>query len=451
MEKYSYKNKQALIFWVIALVVINILTIMFTELEVVFSYIYTTFLFFILNNLFKAKKKLLKNLLVLNIYVFLAIMLYWAQYLLMPDWFGFTGVYGGVGTDDSRFFAGVASVNDNVPSIAAGYKNIEHSFVVFLKILYPFSINHPLTIIIPNLLGICFIPYFTERLSFHLTNNLKVSSLSFLLVAICPVILSNGLILMRDGWVAFLTISGVFYLLSRNKRMFIFILGLLFFVRPGSGLLLLLTPLFYFNKSILKGKKINKIPKVVLVFSTLAVLTYLMLPFISEYLIGKGLDSFERTSFVESTIKSADAGSIIYKIYTLPIYLKLPIGFVFFLFLPFFQGEFYTLNILNIRNIMFTTIMPVLSLFYFRFFFSGMVYMYKSNQKQMKRFLYLFCFLLLIISQASIQPRHKTSILPLFYVLVAYGAHYNTKYSRKLGGMMFFILFILQFFMLFYS
>ncbi|WP_282071724.1 hypothetical protein [Polaribacter atrinae] len=443
---YKYKKTQVNIL-LFVFIFLNGMLISVTNFQSLYSYVYTFVLFCLINEFLKAKSFFFKNLLVLNFFIFLSILLYWGQYLIMPDWFGFTGMYGGVGTDDSRFFAAIASSVENIPRYAMGYIDVNHSFVDFLKILYPFKIVHPLTILFPNLLGICFIPYFTERLSFHLTNNLKVSRLSFLLVVICPVILSNGLILMRDGWVAFLTIAGVFYLLKRNNRSFIIILIILFFIRPGSAILLLLAPVFYFKKSILKGKKINKIPKVVLVFSMVAVVSYLMLPFLTEYLAVKGLDSFERASFVETTIKKADAGSIIYKIYTLPIYLKIPIGFVFFLFLPFFQGEFYTLNILNIRTIMFTTIMPILSLFYFRYFFSGVVYMYQKNEKEMKLFLYLFCFFLLIISQASIQPRHKTALMPFFYIFVAYGVHNGNSSSKAFGTFVFVFLFVIQFYM----
>ena len=443
---YKHKKTQVNIL-LFVFIFLNGLLISVTDFQSLYSYVYTFVLFCLINKFIKAETFFLKNLLVLNFFIFLSILLYWGQYLIMPDWYGFTGMYGGVGTDDSRFFAAVASNDSNIPRSAMGYINVNHNYADFLKILYPFKIVHPLTILMPNILGICFIPYFTLKLTYLLTQNYKVSETASLLVFFCPVLLSNGLILMRDGWVAFLTISGVFYLLKRNNRSFIIILIILFFIRPGSAMLLFLAPLFYFNKSILKGKNFNKIPKVVLVFSMVTVLLYLTLPFLTEYLATKGLDSFERESFVETTIKKADAGSIIYKIYTLPIYLKIPIGFVFFLFLPFFQGEFYTFNILNIRTIMFTTIMPILSLFYFRYFFSGLVYMYQKNEKEMKLFLYLFCFFLLIISQASIQPRHKTALMPFFYIFVAYGVHNENSSSKALGTFVFVFLFVIQFYM----
>lgn len=253
---------------------------------------------------------------------------------------------------------------------------------------------------------------------------------------------------MRDGWVAFLTLVGVYYLIKRNFRAFIVVLCFLLFIRTGSGILLLSASLFYFGKSFLKGATIHKIPKLISVVFILVITIYLSLPYLLEYLTSKGFDGVDRQDFVDSIIKEADADSIIFKIYSLPFYLKVPIGFVFFFFLPFFRGEFYTLGILNIRSIMTTIIMPILSLFYFKYLFSGIFYFFKKNKNKIKYFFFVYCFCLLLISQMSIQPRHKTSIMPFFYIFVAYGLVYNTRYSKKISGILFFVLLFLQLYML---
>jgi hypothetical protein len=168
---------------------------------------------------------------------------------------------------------------------------------------------------------------------------------------------------------------------------------------------------------------------VILVFAIFG----LGLPFLLEYMIEKGVSGFARQEFVESLIKSSDSDSVIYAIYTMPPYLKIPLGFIFFLFAPFLSFQLYTDEVFNLRHILVTTIMPIISLVYFRYFMSGVLYSFRKNESQIKRFFYIFCILILIISQLSIQPRHKTSVMPLFYILVAYGITYNDKFSRQLS------------------
>lgn len=443
---YSYKRKNTIIDVLsFCFIFLNVLFITVTDFQSLYSYLYTFLLFVIINKVIKAEIFFLRNLLVLNFFIFLSILLYWGHYLIMPDSFGFSGMYGGIGTDDSRFFAGVASSDVNIPWYGMGYIGMDHSFVKFLKILYPFKIVHPLTILIPNILGICFIPHFTSKLTNLLTKDIKIAKTAYTLVLFCPVLLSNSLILMRDGWVAFFTLIGVYYLIKNKFLNFIISLCLLFFVRPGSGLLLLCASMFYFNKSYLKGATINIIPKVLFLLLGLGMVTFLLLPFISEYLLEKGFEGLDRQSFVESIIKEADEGSIIYKIYSLPIYLKVPLGFIFFIFLPFFRVEFYTLGVLNIRSIMYTMLMPILSLFYFKYFFKGIIHFFKIKNEDMTRFFYMFCFCILMISQVSIQPRHKTGLMPFFYIFVAYGYHKGTPISKAIGSALFVFLFLIQF------
>lgn len=412
---------------------LNITLILVLNFQSVFTYFYTILVFTILNYLISEKEFLLKNFLVLQLYVLLAILLYQVQLLIMPDWNGFSGMYGGVGTDDSRFYAGVADNFESIPSIARRYIGMDHNYVRFLHVLYPFEINHPLTIILPNLLGICFIPYFTYKVSYSLTSNYKTSRIAFIMVLVCPVILSNGLILMRDGWTAFLLIAGIYYLLEKKIFPYIIILLILSYIRLGSSLLLAITPLFFLKHLFFSGTILQQVLKISAAVILLIGFFGFGLPMLIEYMLSKGVSGFARQEFVESFIRSDDRDSVIYAIYTMPVYLKLPLGFLFFLFAPFLTFQFYTDGVFNVRHILFTTIMPILSLVYFRYFFAGVIYLFKKNESSVKRLLYIFCFLILIISQLSIQPRHKTSVMPLFYILVAYGINFNDKLSRQLS------------------
>ena len=60
-----------------------------------------------------------------------------------------------------------------------------------------------------------------------------------------------------------------------------------------------------------------------------------------------------------------------------------------------------------------------------------------------KLFALLFV-LLLILSQFSVQGRHKTMLMPLFYILIAYGFVNNTKNTKIVGGILSILIFIVQ-------
>jgi hypothetical protein len=427
---------------------INIIIISLIDFEILKSFFYTIVIFYLITYIFLSKE-FFKNFLVLQLYVFLAILIFLIQKYAIPDWYGFSGDYGGVGTDDSRFYGGVTTNIASIPYGARSYLGMEHNFVTFLKFIYPFQINHPLSIIIPNLLGICFIPHFTYKASFSLTKDTRVSEMAFKLVLICPFILSNGLILMRDGWSAFFFILGLYHFLEGNFIKYIIALFFLVSIRLGSGLLLLIVPFFYLYNFLLSGDIKKVFIKVFLFILFLSILISFGLPFLIEYSVSRGISGFVRQEFVENFIAKADDSSIVYAIYNMPFYLKLPFGFIFFLFLPYLQIEFYTQGFLNIRNIMFTILMPILNIFYFKYFLSGLYHAISNNKKNIKKVIFIFFFLILIISQLSIQPRHKTVLMPFFYILVAYGFVNNTKISKLIGSLMLLSLILIQLLILF--
>ncbi|MWB94488.1 hypothetical protein GON26_08940 [Flavobacterium sp. GA093] len=427
---------------------INIVIISLIDLGTLISFTYTIAVFYLFVFFFKSEEFLLKNFFVIQLYILLAIILFQIQKFVMSDWYGFSGDYGGIGTDDSRFYGGVTTNVSSIPYGARSYQGMEHSFVTFLKYLYPFQVNHPLSIIIPNLLGICFIPHFTYKAALALTKDIKVSEIAFKLVLVCPFILSNGLILMRDGWTAFFMILGLYHFFAGNIIKYIITLFCLMTVRVGSGVLLLVVPFFYMSKIIFSGN-VNKVfLRIVLGTAFCFVFIIVGLPFLLDYLVSKGISGFAREEFVENFIAKADDSSIIYSIYNMPMYLKLPIGFVFFLFLPFTKIEFFTQGVFNARSVMFTTIMPILQIFYFKYFFSGIFYAFRKNEPHIKKVVYIYGVLIIIISQLSIQPRHKTGIMPFFYILVAYGIVNNNKLSNQFGSLIMAALILMQMFIL---
>lgn len=446
-KNHRFKLKNRTLFLSFVLTLLNVFIIVITEIEVLFSLGYTIFIFLVISLVLKIKKDIILNYCVLSFYILLGVLLYWLQYYLMPESYGFTGEYNGIGTDDSRFYAAVAYNSEFIPVYAARFAEMNHNFVSFLKLLYPFRIAHPLSIVIPNILGISFIPFFTKQAAEYLTDNKKVGNMAFILSLLCPLILSNGLILMRDGWTASLVIVGFYFLLKKQFIPYLIALLLLLVIRMGSGLILAFMPLFFFNHLIFSGSKVQKTIKVTFLFLIFGFTLLYGLPLINDYLSLKGINGLEREGFVETIIKKIDSSSVIYRIYSLPVYLKFPLGFVFFLLLPFFSPNFFVGDIFNIRGVLFTTIMPILAIFYFKYFVSGFLYAFKKNNKIFKKVYYIFFFSILLVSQASIQPRHKVTIMPIFYILVSYGIFNNNSITNKTGGFFAMFLLVLQFIM----
>jgi len=400
------------------------------------SFAYTLLIFIILNSfVFKTKEFEQKNLTVFLLYVIFSILLFWFQRSQIPEWIGFTGP-GKLGTDDIKFYVALSKNYLNLPdrlhNIHYVYK--DHSYVLFLKYLYPFSINHPLSIIIPNVLGITFIPFFTSEISQRLFSNFKVAQTSYLLTAICPMILTNGLILMRDGWTVFLFVSGIYYMLTKKKIAFIVVLFLLTFIRIASGIFLLFSLFLY----VLYHFKNNFIVKrnLFMAFTSIAVVvfifTLLNVDFIISYLHSKGVTLTGREDFV-NIYYSQFNGTVIYSIYSLPLALRLVFGSLFFFFQPFLKFDFWIEGIFNLRKFLVSFIMPIIFLYYYRYFFSALYYALLNHKNKV---LYFFIFLVILViglSQFSVQARHKTMIMPLYYILIAYGFENKTKNSDFVG------------------
>src|SRR5690606_24324604 len=90
-------------------------------------------------------------------YVILSIIYYFVNLEIVPDFHGFTGGFK-VGTDDCRFYLQISSVKLDLPLFCHTLGDKWHNFSIFLKVIYPFAIVHPLQIVTVNCIGISLIP-----------------------------------------------------------------------------------------------------------------------------------------------------------------------------------------------------------------------------------------------------------------------------------------------------
>jgi hypothetical protein len=70
---------------------------------------------------------------------------------------------------------------------------------------------------------------------------------------------------------------------------------------------------------------------------------------------------------------------------------------------------------------------------YAGFFLRGIIRAFDARNALLLGIVLTFCIDLLILSQASMQVRHKVALMPLMYIVVAYGYRYRQRDAVLLG------------------
>ncbi len=352
---------------------------------------------------------------------------------------GLTGPEGGIGTDDIRYYERITDLKLSVHSSVSFGWIPSYPFSDFLRLICVFPVRDPLNVIIVNILGITWIPYLTFRLSELYTNDFRSSCLSANLILFCPFIWSNGVIIMRDIWVTTLILA-VFVCLLQNKYLFALIWsGLICYLRFGSIVFVFLGGLVICSKILFRRFK-NKWQKrlmIFLVYISIFSLFILLFPTIQELSGGKLENGLFRESFMDILI-SMDSNGTITKLVQLPIYIRIPSLFLFFLLAPFLRFKIITEGVFNPRMVLDTILTPV-------WMISGMAPFFKSVWRNIQRplpitqlinILFLFA---LALSTVSLQVRHKTVMMPIWAIIVSYGftglKSKNEKIFIILGGL----------------
>jgi hypothetical protein len=410
---------------------LNVFILAFFNINIYVGFIYASIIFLIINS-FLDNRFFYKNFLVYFSYCIGTIIIYFIHISVLPNFYGFSGPLG-IGTDDLNFFQEISSIHVNQPNNYIFYKEA-HSFALFIDFIYPFPISHPLNVLFINLLGVSFIPYLTYKISWQIFKEEHISNNAFLLVSICPFILANGLIFVRDAWTVTLFLACVYHLLKSNSIKFLLFFALLAYIRLASAMLIFFVALFYLKNILNISHSIwVRLSYFLAIISILLISAYISFTYLSDYLLAKGVNTLFREEFVQEFYGRLFKDSLIYKIYSLPPLLRIPISFLFFFFGPFIRLNFYTEGIFNIRTAMMNCLSPLLFLGYYFFFFRGVFYAFIIKNKELKKIIFIIITLIFIISQISIQFRHKTIVYPFIYIIVAYGFDNYNKLSKQLG------------------
>ena len=424
----------------------------------ILAYFYFLSLTLIFYKLLFPKKCVLEPLLLYILYATFMLILYALQYLSLPGYIGFSGPRG-IGTDDAYFTYCVA---ETLPSGFIGRKvqvdraatSNETPFVTLLKFITWYPVTHPLDVLFFTVMATVFIPIFTRELTFEVFKQKKVSYLAFRLMAVAPFLLSNSLILVRDGATAALFMGAVYYFVRRRYVIMGILSALLFYVRIASGLQLVFALGFFVLLRLIQLRKIgNKFFYVVLIVMVGVISTIILYPTVEIYLRGKNIllgGVFFRekyaTGFMATGQKlTANYDSAFQKIYQYGPLIRIPLGFTYFFLYPLFvPTRVITNGVFIPRVVLENVIAPILYLFYIKFFIQGIFRAWKDKNLSILTALAAYLALILALSQLSIQFRHKIMILPLFYVIVAYGYYYRTRVGMWVGNLAFLTLFIVQ-------
>tara|TARA_B110000908_G_scaffold171434_1_gene234183 strand:+ start:6768 stop:8084 length:1317 start_codon:yes stop_codon:yes gene_type:complete len=391
------------------------------------------------NIFFKSENKM-QYLAVFSFYTIIAILVYFSNINEFPLNYGCTGSEIG-GTDDLFFFQEATNNGFSYRGDRSSYMNT-YSIILqqvhfFLSI---FKTTNLIDLIFVNILFISFIPFFVRKITYSFSKHKKTAQLAFYLAICSSFIMQNSLVLVRDGITASLFI-GVFYFLINRKYILLLLLLLgLFYLRIVSGILcvfFIISYVFYIERS-------KKFLIFILIFSGIFLI---FLPLFLTYFDQIGIlnSGFFRQEFFEMMKYNASGSSGAITIYSLPYYLRIPLGTLYYIGTPF-------INLQGIFSNDHLTLRHLFDLFYGVTFLFYSVYLLKAFFIKKKPILLFFlssffCFSILF-SQISLQIRHKTLIMPLVFIIVALSYYEPTlkSWKNKIVILMTFSLFTLQFF-----
>ena len=431
------------VYLILPLLAIGILS--WVDASSIFSYLYTLVLFLILNKLLCKGEK--RNFLYFHYYLAFAILLFVIHRYLIPGYLGMTGPEGGIGTDDCRYYAQLQDgkvpykIRFNIHSI--------FPFTIFLKTLYPFSIATPLNIIILNLLGIAFLPYFVKLLSYEILRSTQVAKTASKLILLCPFATYYGCILMRDMWIATLVVAGLYYFRKERYILFVLLACLVCFIRFGSAVFLGMGLLVLMRERIYAACRTRMNGRVLLLFMLgIVVCAFMVLfPYLQEYSGGKLESGLFRASYY-SMLNKMDSDAVILRLMTLPVPLNYIALTVFFFFLPFWNTSLYTFGIFSQVRLFCSFLTPIF--FFFLWKYIVQTVLQNLNLKQnlpIKTFVYMALAFALSLGTVSLQARHKTVLMPLLCILAAYGMHNSNRRYNRLASFLTVIIIAVQVYM----
>lgn len=386
-------------------------------------------------------------------YMFWCMLICLIQYVQYPHALGMTtgNAFAGGGTDDTYFFGAAAlDIYDYFPYRRGkicvdfwdldGYSKILRLFASFFHIFYK---NHPIDLLLFNVSVMSFLPVYVLRIGRRYIYNEKIIKWLATFVLICPTINSNGVVLLRDGIIAVLFTQLAFYMVTNQPyRKMIFPILLIGFLRFGTCLIIIVAICCV---ALIKKENISK-RKMVSWFAIILILCLVLFIYrgsIYSYIYMKfgGNDSLYRLSLSERMVSNNSKDSFFTMASKYPLWARNIINVLLIFVAPRFSLEtIFIEDIFVVRHFMTTTIYPIFFCFTVPYFFAGYIYLIRTKEKTISIMYFVSLVLIAII---SLQLRHKTMIMPLFYLISAIGKE-NTKKNKSVFLVSSSVLFLLE-------
>ena len=353
-----------------------------------------------------------------------------------PSFYGMTDS-SATGTDDLYFYVQAVMKTDNsllgkLPNARpdAYYREV-HSYSNVLRIwnaiICKFVDVYPIDLLIFNYIGISIGCAEATKLCFGITEDLKNSSKMLLLMLFCPFMLSSGLVLIRDAWVATLFIIITERMWKEKYINALPAIGLLLYLRVGAILELLFLIWFIINAKSEKQTKRAYLILFLLVSAVVGVIFLRQYSDLFDYYFSQ-LNGLTRTGIISET--ASDTRSVMYR---LPSVLRIPLMTILYIIMPTFNiGTFFKDGIFNIRNFIYT-LFGLTNLYLLPNYINAVFYSFKYKEKTIRAFAVCFIVMMVIVSQIDQVARHKTAFVYLYYLVAVYGVSHSTSTSKLVG------------------
>jgi len=380
-----------------------------------------------------------RQLRVFGFYAALALVLYLTQRWAIPGYYGFSGGIG-VGADDSYFYS---LATDDLPfdfpfryALAVQH----HPYGMMLRGLahlqrLVLTSLHPLDLLFFNVFGLSFLPLFVRSLYLRIVGEETGARNVFWMCVVAPYVLANGVILMRDGLVAMAFAGALWACVKRRWFVLVICLALAFWLRIASGLMLVGivigfgTVRYYTQAENGRWRRPDSLYRVILVLLAVLAVALVGAELIFHY---PWWERVFRSGFLNSFVRNSvamDSGTTtFYTINKMPGIVRVPLAFIFYLGSPFLQLSALANDGVVVPRAVLTTGFALLFPFYAAWFFRGVLRAWRTGQRVLQAMALMYIFDLTLVSQASMQMRHKIPLMALFYLLVAYGS--NTPYNQ---------------------
>lgn len=430
----EFKNNKTTIFAIIIFAVTALLTIL-TNQNSIIGYLYFLLIWVIFIILFD-KKETVSFIIAFLYNGFFTIIYISLESFVYPESYGTTSPLGSW-TDDSHFFSLCA---DTIPKgliVRDQYYLYTQFYSDLIIFITPFKIHFPLDIIYFQSGIAAIISTYAKQLTIHWFADEKLGEIVYYLCVFSPFLMMHGgVILIRDTFVAALFILSLCCINRKRYTFAIIAIVVQFPLRIGTAFILL--PLYfiiYFND--IKYFFAKHLSFIVIPLTGVLIAVYkqdLIIEYfdIESLLMSKGVSTAGRELFSD-LIDTPDMNKIFLFIQEQPFIIKSFLSGAYIFFYPFlnFKGIVNAQGV-DIRTFLLGLIYPIYSFWLNAWFFSAL-FSEHNIMKKLRPLLITIIIGFILIGIFSMQSRHKTVLLPLYYIAAAVGYYHSSKKNKDLG------------------